>query len=518
MSTGTEDLEQNVAAQGGIVSGMTLLSRISGLIRDMVLSYFLGAQNIADAFFVAFRIPNFFRRLFAEGAFNQAFVPVLARYRGAGIDDLKTFIGIIQGNLILALAPVLAIGTLFAPALVMVFAPGFWGDDVRFGLASDMVRITFPYLGFISLTAFAGAVLNSHHNYAVPAFTPVLLNLSLIGAVLFAADFFATPVYALAWGVLVAGVVQLAFQGPALQRLGLLIGPRVSRTHPGARQVGRLLLPAVFAASVSQINALIDTMLASTLMTGSISWLYYSDRLLELPVGLVAVALGTVLLPNLSRLDAIGAREQFSDTLDWGMRMGIVLGVPAAAALYTLATPLIATIFLRGALTPFDAVMASLSLQAFAVGLPALVMVKVLAPGYFARQDTARPFRFAAVAVATNIGLNLALFSWMGHVGLAIATSAAAWVNALLLLRGLVHEDRYHPGRHFLLTAVRALVAAAVMVAALRWCLPSSERWLVVGDLERAGWLGMTVMGGGGLYLACLLLLGERLRNLRHRV
>jgi putative peptidoglycan lipid II flippase len=518
MSTGTEDLEQNVTAQGGVVSGMTLLSRISGLIRDMVLSYFLGAQNIADAFFVAFRIPNFFRRLFAEGAFNQAFVPVLARYRGVGPDELKIFVRIIEGNLIIALTPVIAIGMLFAPVVVMVFAPGFSADGVRFTLASDMVRVTFPYLGFISLTALAGAVLNSHHRYAIPAFTPVLLNLSLIGAVLFAADLFATPVYALAWGVLVAGALQLAFQAPALQRLGLLVAPRVSVTHPGARQVGRLLLPAVFAASVSQINALIDTILASTLITGSISWLYYSDRLLELPIGLVAVALGTVLLPNLSRLDAMGAREQFSRTLDWGMRMGILLGVPAAAALYTLSIPLIATIFLRGALTPLDAMMASLSLQAFAAGLPALVLVKVLAPAYFARQDTATPFRFAAVAVLTNIALNLALFSWMGHVGLALATAAAGWVNALLLLRGVVDEGRYHPGRNLMLTIARAFAATAVMVAALIWLLPASERWLLANDLQRAGWLGVTVLGGGGLYLACLLLFGERLRNMLHRV
>lgn len=518
MSTGSEELEQNVTAQGGIVSGMTLLSRISGLIRDMVLSYFFGAQNVADAFFVAFRIPNFFRRLFAEGAFNQAFVPVLARYRAGGIDELKLFIGTIQGNLIVALAPVVVLGVLFAPALVMVFAPGFRGDEVRFGLAGDMLRITFAYLGFISLTAFAGAVLNSHHRYAIPAFTPVLLNLSLIGAVLFAADRFATPVFALAWGVLLAGIVQLAFQALPLGRLGLLIPPRVSRTHPGARQVGKLLLPAVFAASVNQINALIDTILASTLITGSISWLYYSDRLLELPIGLVAVALGTVLLPNLSRLDADDAREQFSDTLDWGMRMGIVLGVPAAAALYTLATPLIATIFLRGALTPLDASMAALSLQAFAVGLPALVMVKVLAPAYFARQDTATPFRIGAVAVGTNIALNLALFSWMGHVGLALATSAAGWVNAMLLLRGLMREERCHPGRRFALTSVRALAAAAVMVAALLVWLPAPDRWLSAGDLTRAGWLTLTVLGGGGLYVLCLVLLGERLRNLLHRV
>ncbi len=518
MSTGSEQREQNVAAQGGIVAGMTLLSRISGLVRDMVLSYFFGAQSVADAFFVAFRIPNFFRRLFAEGAFNQAFVPVLARYRAQGGDQLKSFIQVMQGNLMVVLLPVVAVGVLFAPALVMVFAPGFWRDGGRFDLASDMVRITFPYLGFISLTAFAGAVLNSQHRFAIPAFTPVLLNLSLIAAVLFATDLFATPVYALAWGVLVAGFLQLAFQAPALQRLGLLLAPRVSSTHPGARQVGKLLLPAVFAASVSQINALVDTMLASTLIAGSISWLYYSDRLLELPIGLVAVALGTVLLPNLSRLEARGARVEFSETVDWGMRMGVLLGLPAAAALYALAIPLVATIYLRGALTPLDAAMAALSLQAFAVGLPALVMVKVLAPAYFAREDTTTPFRIGVVAVLTNIALNLALFSWMGHVGLALATSASAWVNALLLLRGLLREGRYMPGRRLAITVARALGAVSVMVAALLVWLPSPEYWLLTGSLERVGWLAVTVLGGGGLYLLCLLISGERLRHLLHRV
>ena len=518
MSTGVEEPEQNVTAHSGIVSGMTLLSRISGLVRDMVLSYFFGAQTVADAFFVAFRIPNFFRRLFAEGAFNQAFVPVLARYRAGGIDELRAFVAVVEGNLSLALIPVVALGVLFAPALVMVFAPGFWGDDVRFEMASNMLRVTFPYLGFISLTAFAGAVLNSHNRYAIPAITPILLNLSLIGSVLFAADLFATPVYALAWGVLFAGVVQLAFQGPGLMRLGLLIAPRVSRTHPGARQVGRLLVPAVFAASVSQINALIDTILASFLIPGSISWLYYSDRLLELPVGLVAVALGTVLLPNLSRLDTAGARKRFADTLDWGMRMGILLGLPAAVALYGLATPLVATIFLRGALTPLDAAMASLSLQAFAAGVPALVMVKVLAPAYFARQDTATPFRFGVVAVTTNIVLNLALFFWMGHVGLALATSAAAWVNAMLLLRGLIREERYRPGRNFALTAGRAIVSSGLMIFALLWWLPEPQVWLLAEDLQRAGWLGLAVVAGGGIYVLCLALSGERVRNLLHKV
>jgi putative peptidoglycan lipid II flippase len=526
MSTGTEKPEQqaaalegpqNVAAQGGIVSGMTLLSRITGLVRDMALSYFFGAQDVADAFFVAFRIPNFFRRLFAEGAFSQAFVPVLARYREGGVSELRRFVAVMQGNLMAALSAFVLLGVIFSPALVAVFAPGFFGDDERFALTSSMVRITFPYLGLISLTAFAGALLNSHHRYAVPAFTPVLLNLSLIAAVLFAADVFATPVFALAWGVLVAGFAQLAFQGPSLRRLGLLVAPRVSWTDPGARQVGKLLIPAVLAASVNQINALIDTMLASTLVTGSISWLYYSDRLLELPIGLVAVALGTVLLTTLSRLDSSGDRAGFAATVDWGMRMGAILGVPAAAALYVLAVPLIASIFLRGALTPLDARMASLSLQAFAVGLPALVLVKVLAPAYFARQDTATPFRIGAVAVGVNVALNLALFFWMGHVGLALATSASAWVNALMLLRGLVSGGAYRPGRPFLVSAARALAASAVMVAAFAYWVPEPSAWMAAPDGERVFWLAGVVAGGGSVYLLCLIVFGERPRNLLHR-
>ena len=520
---------QNVAAQGSIVSAMTMLSRISGLLRDMVLSYFFGATNVADAFFVAFRIPNFFRRLFAEGAFNQAFVPVLAEYSQRPAAELRRFVAVMAGNLSAVLLPVVLIGVLCAPALVMVFAPGFWDDGGRYQIAVDMVRITFPYLGFISLTAFAGAVLNCHHRYAVPAFTPVLLNLSLISAVLFAADLFAEPVLALAWGVLVAGFVQLAFQLPALQRFGMVVRPRVEFRDPGARQVGRLLGPALFAASVNQINSLIDTMLASTLVVGSISWLYYSDRLFELPIGVVAIALGTVLLPNLSRLhtaneevdeDAAAherARARFGAMLDWGMRVGALLGLPAAVALFGLSVPLIATIFLRGELTDVDTLMAALSLQAFALGLPALVWVKVLAPGYFARQDTATPFRFATLSVATNVTLNLAMFWWLGHVGLALATSAAGWVNALLLLRGLVRTGHYQPGRALLLTVVRAGAGATAMLGAILWLIPAAPEWLAMGELDRVAWMAAAVALGVAVYVITLLLFGERPRHVLHR-
>lgn len=509
--------KQDVAAQGTVVAAMTMLSRISGFVRDVVLSNFFGASAVADAFFVAFKIPNFFRRLFAEGAFNQAFVPVLARYRDGARDELVVFIRVMTGNLGLTMLLVVALGVLIAPLLIMVFAPGFRDQPEQFALARDMVRITFPYLGFISMTAFAGAILNSHHRYAVPAFTPVLLNLSLIGAILFAAGYFSQPVFALAWGVVFAGLAQFLFQLPSLKSLGLIVMPRASTSHEGAKRVGVLLLPAVFAASVSQINALIDTMLASTLITGSISWLYYSDRLLELPIGLVAVALGTVLLPNLSRLDSEADLDGFRETLDWGLRVGAFFALPAAAALYVLALPLISSIFMHGALTPLDARMAALSLQAFAVGLIPLVLVKVLAPAYFAQEDTATPFRIGVVAVGVNVVLNLALFKVMGHVGLALATSAAATVNAYLLWRGLHRTGRCQPSRNSTFMLLRCAVATGVMVAVLLWVTPPASAWLETTVLDRALWLGGGVTLGGIIYLAAVFLLGGRISQLKHQ-
>lgn len=513
----------NVAAQGSIVAGMTLLSRISGFVRDMVLSHFLGAGTVADAFFVAFRIPNFFRRLFAEGAFSQAFVPVLARYQSGDREAFRAFVAAVAGNLSVAVWLMVLVGVLLAPGVVAVFAPGFWNEPAQFALASDMLRITFPYLGFISLTAFAAALLNSHHRYAVPAVTPVLLNVCLIAAMLFGAAVFGDAVYALAWGVFVAGLVQLAFQCPALARLGLLVMPRPSLGHPGVRQVGRLLLPAVFAASVNQINVLISTILASTLITGSISWLYYADRLLELPIGLVAVALGTVLLPNLSRLASAGDENGFAATLDWGLRMGALLGFPASLALYVLALPLVATLFHHGEMTTLDAHMTALAVQAFAVGLLPLTLVRVVAPAYFARQDTTTPFRFAVAAVTANVALNLALFTWFGHVGLALATSASAWLHAGLLLRGLMRRapadpTRFRPSRGLALTLLRAGGASAVMALGLAVLLPNDLAWLEAAHATRALWLALAVPAGGIAYLALIWLGGERPGKLLHRI
>lgn len=505
----------SLARQGSVVAGMTLASRLSGFARDVALSHLFGAGAAADAFFVAFRIPNFFRRLFAEGAFAQAFVPVLADYQRGPAAALRRFVQIMAGNLALVVGLLSVLGVLGAPILVLVFAPGFADEPIRATLTADLVRITFPYLGFISLTAFAGAVLNSHGRFAVPAFTPVLLNLTLIIAALAIAPGLDEPVLALAWGVFVAGLVQLLFQLRPLSQLELLAGLRVDYTDSGARRVGRLLVPAVFASSASQVNSLIDVMLASTLTTGSISWLYYADRLLELPVGLVAVALGTVLLPSLSRLASASNEAGFATTLGWGIRLAAFFGLPAAAALWMLSVPLVSVIFFHGAMTQHDVLMAALAVQAFAIGLLGMLLVKVLAPAYFARKDTRTPLRFAVIAVALNITLNLALFRVMGHVGLAFATSCAAVANGALLLRGLMRLGLVPTTPLLVRSILRTVTGCVVMAIVLQLLVPPETFWLTATVLERWWQIGTLCGIGAVTYAATAVLLGARLGHLR---
>ena len=519
MSNDLENAEQNLTAQGSVVASMTGVSRVSGFLRYVVISAVLGATAGADIFFVALRIPNFFRRLFAEGAFAQAFVPILAEYRNAGDDDaLRNFVRIVCGNFGFLLIVICVAGTAGASGLIWVFAPGFLDDQEKFDLAVDMVRVTFPYLAFISLTAFAGSILNSFHRYALPAITPVVLNVSLIVAAVIGMRFFERPVMALAWGVFAAGVLQLIFQLPSLQRLHLIGIPRLDWRDRGVRKVGVLLVPAVFAASVGQINILVGSILASTLVTGSISWLYYSDRLMELPIGLLAIALGTVLLPNLSRLHSRGDDSGFSQTLDWGVRMGILIGLPAAVALYVLAIPLVATVFFRGAMTAGDVLQTSAALQAFTVGLLPLILTKITAPGYFAKQNTTTPFKYAAVSVAVNIVASLSLYSRLGHVGIALATSLAAIVHCVLLFRGLFVESVYRPGRRVLRALLSAAVASTVMVGGFIWLDPGVDFWLASGEVARIGELSLLVGLAGAGYFLALALVGVRPNDLLHRV
>ncbi|MFO8155099.1 MAG: murein biosynthesis integral membrane protein MurJ, partial [Thiohalospira sp.] len=375
-----------------VVGGFTLLSRILGFVRDVVIARVFGAGVATDAFFVAFKIPNFMRRLFAEGAFNQAFIPVLAEYRtDREHAETRELVGRTAGTLGLFLLGLTILGVVGAPVLIGLFAPGFIGDAERFDLAVEMLRLTFPYLLFIALTALAGGVLNTYGRFAVPAFTPVLLNISLITAAAFAAPSFAEPIRALAWGVFIAGAAQLAFQLPFLARLGLLPVPRWGAANAGVRRIARLMVPALFGSSVAQINLLIDTLIASLLATGSVSWLYYADRLVEFPLGVFGIALATVILPGLSAHHAANDPAAFSRMIDRALRWVLLVSAPATLGLILLAGPILTTLFEYGAFTAADTAMAAVALMAYSIGLTGFILVKVLAPGYFARQDTKTP-------------------------------------------------------------------------------------------------------------------------------
>ncbi len=518
------DEEAEVAGRDGallkssaVVGAMTMLSRLLGLLRDVVIAVFIGATANADAFFVAFKVPNFLRRLFAEGAFSQAFVPVLAEYREGGSREavqalIDRVAGVLGGSLVL-LTLLMVAG---APLVTAVFAPGFVRDPAKYAITVEMIRVTFPYLFLISMTGFCGAILNSYGRFAVPAFTPVWLNLSLIGSALFASPWFADPVYALAWGVMMAGIVQLLFQLPFLYKLELVPRPRWDTRHPGVRQIGKLMLPALFGVSVSQINLLLDTVLASFLPTGSVSWLYYSDRLTELPLGVFGIAIATVILPRLSQLKAEDDSRRYAETLDWAMRGVLLIGLPASIALLVLAEPILTSLFQYGALEASDVTMASLSLRAYCLGLVAFMLVKVLAPGFYARQDMVTPVRIGIIAMVANMVMNLAfvvplyLFFNIGHVGLALATSLSAWLNAGLLLRGLRRIDvlAFQPGWGRFMT--RLCLATAVMVAALWWLAPEPQVWQSLAWWQRALELALLVAGGLAAYLFSHLLMGTR--------
>lgn len=502
---------------------MTLFSRLFGYLRDVVIAVVFGASGGTDAFFVAFRIPNLFRRMFAEGAFSQAFVPVFSETREReGDAAARALADRAAGALGLVLLAITVLGILAAPLLIRLFAPGFEPGTPRHELAVEMLRIVFPYLLFISLTALAAGILNSHERFAVPAFTPVLLNLSLIGAALWLAPRMEEPVTALAWGVLVAGLAQLAFQLPPLARIGMLPRPRLDLAHEGVRRIGRLMLPALFGSSVTQLNILVNTLIASFLVTGSISWLYYSDRFVELPLALFGVAIGTVILPRLSRHHSRASSAAFAATLDWALRLTWLLAIPATAGLAVLAQPILFTLIQYGAFDAHDARMAGLSLAAYALGVPGFMLVKILAPGFYARQDTRTPVRIGIIAVGVNILLDVAIvLPWYlsgreaAHAGLALATALAAWANAGLLLHRLYRSQVFRPTRQTRALLLRGLLAAAAMTALLHYLAPPVGQWPNMSPLLRAGWLGGLIAAGALAYGLVLLALGLRPRHLK---
>jgi putative peptidoglycan lipid II flippase len=498
---------------------MTLISRILGFARDMIIARFFGADGATDAFFVAFRIPNFLRRLFAEGSFAQALVPVLSEQRAMNDDrQVRRFLDRTLGSLALILFAASAAGMIAAPLLILIFAPGFLGQDAQFGLSAQMLRITFPYLFFITLTAFAGGVLNTYRRFAIPAFTPALLNLTMIAAAIWLAPRLPEPVTALAWGVLIAGFAQLAFQIPALWSAGLLPRPRLGFNDPEVRRVLRRMAPAVFGVSVTQVNLLVDTLIASFLISGSVSWLYYSDRLVEFPLGIFGVAIATVMLPHLAKNHADRDEHGFSRALDWALRWVLLIGTPATLGLMWLAEPLMSTLFQYDEFTARDVEMAGRSLMTYSLGLLGFIATKVLAPGFSARHDYRTPVHFGLYAMLANLVLCLALVSQLaplgwGHAGLALSTALAALFNAALLLRKLLREGIYQPQAGWWAFLFRVSLAGLSMVGLLSYAcdgLPWQD-WTLS---ERSFHLSSRIAAAGAVYFACLWLAGLRPRHL----
>jgi putative peptidoglycan lipid II flippase len=492
---------------------MTMLSRILGFVRDMVIARYFGATAGADAFFVAFKIPNFFRRLFAEGAFSQAFVPVLAEAKeNGGKAAVKHLINAISFRLAGILIILTALGVFGSGFVMLIFAPGFVDQPEKFQLASDMLAITFPYLLLISLVAFSSAIMNTYNQFAVPAFTPVFLNLVLITFAVGVSPYLDVPIMALAWGVLVAGIVQLLFHIPFLKKLGLLPVPS-RETDKGVGEVKRLMIPALFGVSVAQINLLVDTILASFLVTGSVSWLYYSDRLMEFPLGVFGVALATVVLPGLSKKATNQNWQGFQQDLDFALRLVFILGVPATLGLFLLAKPLLITLFFYGAFDALAVEMAGLSLMAYAFGLLGFILVKILAPAFYSRKDMKTPVKVAIVALVVNMILNLIFIIPFAHVGLAAATSISAFVNAGLLYWYLRKQQVFSPLSGWLKLFLQVGLATLVFVVFLLFITPDVEQWLAFDAWLRVGWLFALVIGAMIVYLGLLFSFGLRLKT-----
>jgi len=501
----------------GVVSAMTFISRILGFVRDIVIARAFGAGAGADAFFVAFRIPNLLRRLFAEGGFSMAFVPVLSEYKvQRSREEMHQLINDVAGTLGIILFGVTALGVVTAPLSIWLFAPGFSADPNKFDLTVTMLRITFPYLLFISLTALAGGILNTWGRFGVPALTPVFLNLWMIVAALWLAPTMEQPVVALAWGVFLAGVTQLLFQLPFLRDLRLL--PHRLRwgwRTDGVQRILRLMLPTLFGSSVAQINLLINTILASFLVTGSVSWLYYTDRLVEFPLGMFGVTLSVVILPTLSQKHAAASHEEFSQTMDWALRWVLSIGFPASAALIVLAGPLLSTLFQHGEFNAYDVRMTSRSLITYSLGLLAFMLIKVLSPGFYARQDIRTPVRIGIMAMVMNMVFNVILVFPLAHAGLALANSLSAYGNAALLFRHLYRNNIYRPSPGWGRFLLQILAATAIMSVFLWYGAGDLADWVNVGGRQRLLQLSWLVSCGVLVYLLSLLALGVRPRHLK---
>lgn len=512
-------MSKSLLKSSGVVGLMTLVSRVLGFVRDVMFAGIFGAGPAMDAFLIAFKIPNFGRRMFAEGAFSQAFVPVFTETRTVGTTaDARDLLGVVMGTLVGVLSLITLMGCLAAPLLVWVFAPGFGADPGKHALGSELLRWTFPYLMFISLTAMASGVLNSYGRFAVPAFTPVILNVCLIASALIDAG----SVHLLAYAVFLAGILQFAFQLPSLRALGVLVRPRWGWRDSRVRRIIGLMIPVMIGSSVAQVSLLLDSALASFLGDGSISWLYYADRLMEFPLGIFSIAIGTVILPTLSAQHAERSAADFSATLDWGLRVLAVIGVPAALGLILFGGPLVAVVFGNGQFGDHDVAMTMYALWAYGAGFMGFSLVKVLVPGFYARQETRVPVRYGIIALVCGMAMSLSFFTAAklfelpaGHAGLATATSASAWINAMLLLRRLRRDGAYQPSPGWRMFGLRLLLAnlgLAVVVLVLSGPL---QYWLDLAPVAK--WLSVLKIIGaaGGTYFAVLWLSGVRPADFR---
>ena len=509
-------MSRSLLKSTSIVSGMTFISRILGFVRDALAAQIYGVNGAVDAFNVAFKIPNFMRNLFAEGCFSQAFVPVLSEYRATRSEaEVKTLISYVAGGLGLFLLLLVILGTLASPAIIMLFAPGYHVGTPRYQWASEMLRITFPYILLISLTAFASSVLNSFKHFATPAITPALLNIVLIIAAVFFSHNLSVPIEAQAWGVLIAGFVQLSFLLIFMVKFKLFVWPRLNFKDPGVKRILKIMGPALFGASVGQLSLLLNTIFASFLAVGSISWLYYSDRLAFFPLGVFGVALATVVLPHLSAKHATKAPEDYARALDWGIRLNLLIAMPAMVCLIVIAGPLIISLFQYGHFSRFDTFMTRQSVLAYSFGLPAFMLVKVLCAAFYAKQQTKIAVKIGIYAILATMALNALLVFPLAHAGLALASSLGSWLNVTLLVIGLVRRDilKMQPG--WWVFGVRLLVANSLLALVLYFLSGDMNAWFDASWRWRFAHIAELGAVGLSIYACSLGLMGMRFRDFK---
>ena len=500
------------------ISGLTLVSRILAFARDVLIARIFGAGMATDAFFVAFKLPNLLRRMFAEGAFSQAFVPIFGEYKNRrGHDETKLLVDHVTTMLALILFAVTVIGIIAAPILVYISAPGFVKDAAKFDLTVQMLRITSPYIFFISLVAVAAGILNTYNKFWVPAFAPILLNICFIGGALWLAPYCNPPVLALAWAVFVAGMVQLAFQIPFLKKIGMLPSLRFNWHDEGMWRVIKQMGPAVFGVSIAQISLIINTIFASFLDAGSVSWMYYADRLMEFPTGILGVAISTILLPSLSKCHANGDTAEYSKLLDWGLRLTIMLALPSAIGLGMISVPLLSTFFQHGAFVAHDVLMSSRALIGYSVGLLGLILVKILAPGFYARQNIKTPVKIGIITLFATQAMNALFIGWIAHAGLALSIGLGACLNSAILFYFLRKHGIYRPEAGWAVFSLKVGLAVAALGITLWFGMGTEQSWLTSGGMARVLRLTALVVGGIVVYFGVLGALGFRPKDFSRR-